>query len=460
MMINIYIYIYILTSHQNSKQHFLFSQIQIFLFTTHTQIQTLYPIIMTDPDHQQRLAPLPNPLINRQKFGPRGPPIRDPTPLTRPIGALLESRVRLRKHFLAPYRRLYYPKKEVINPFLDFVRQRRRLQKQRNQQNQQESNVNSSSEPEPEEEQLSSQTNEDGSLASDGDTVPDIRFRQHDQTARLDLGSHTALLYSNAKHLYPYSSASQYRQDYTLDGIIHNGSYSKEDINSDSDTDTNNNENEDDNAEVDERHWAPRAVPPEAYENLPDSGLVRALALYGSQLFQMVGAEPGRITASGLIALGVVLEEHVAMALGPEGHRVYMTRDTSVGMSKEGRRRGGLGVPEESEESDIHEGLDMEMGFGFEESSKKKKHQVTKPENLVKVEGGENEESIQTNKENNGNEEEEMEIEYSEEEEEDEYEEEEDENEEEEDNKLDVLERDTIAHTIWKRNSKIRKRKM
>ncbi|KAI8133064.1 hypothetical protein DUD61_003297 [Geotrichum candidum] len=70
----------------------------------------------------------------------------------------------------------------------------------------------------------------------------------------------------------------------------------------------------------------PVPVVPAETLNLPDEGLLKSLNVYAMELLGgAVAAEQyeGRFDETALLALGIVVEEHVGELLGPTGHRVY-----------------------------------------------------------------------------------------------------------------------------------------
>ncbi|KAF5097538.1 hypothetical protein D0Z00_002370 [Geotrichum galactomycetum] len=70
----------------------------------------------------------------------------------------------------------------------------------------------------------------------------------------------------------------------------------------------------------------PVPVVPAATLGLPDEGLLKSLNVYAMELLGgAVAAEryEGRFDETALLALGIVVEEHVSEMLGPTGHRVY-----------------------------------------------------------------------------------------------------------------------------------------
>jgi hypothetical protein len=67
-------------------------------------------------------------------------------------------------------------------------------------------------------------------------------------------------------------------------------------------------------------------VVPAATLGLPDEGLLKSLNVYAMELLGgAVAAEryEGRFDETALLALGIVVEEHISEMLGPTGHRVY-----------------------------------------------------------------------------------------------------------------------------------------
>lgn len=67
-------------------------------------------------------------------------------------------------------------------------------------------------------------------------------------------------------------------------------------------------------------------IVPAATLGLPDEGLLKSLNVYAMELLGgAVAAEnyEGRFDESALLALGIVVEEHLGEMLGPTGHRVY-----------------------------------------------------------------------------------------------------------------------------------------
>ncbi|KAF5103373.1 hypothetical protein D0Z03_000222 [Geotrichum reessii] len=94
-------------------------------------------------------------------------------------------------------------------------------------------------------------------------------------------------------------------------------------------------------------------IVPAATLGLPDEGLLKSLNVYAMELLGgAVAVEnyEGRFDESALLALGIIVEEHLGEMLGPTGHRVYAEYEQS---SEKETVDKAIDEAEESSQSEI-----------------------------------------------------------------------------------------------------------